>query len=219
MSFIRGRIARYSSNRTILKNRAPAAGIAALFLAVAVPLSVAAQRSPVSIEARAGLAFPSGALSSGQRDLAADLGFAVGMTALIEMGPELSLYGGWSRHGFGCPANFGCDVDGDFTSHGYEVGVEYILPHQTVMAPWLRAGATLHRFRYRAGTFETETDPAAGFEIGGGVHIPLRDRLTLVPSLRFARYVASLNLNTFQSAGEPFTVTRILAEVGARFGF
>ena len=163
------------------------------------------------------MAFPSGGLSTGQRDLAADLGLSVGAAIFLRMGPELSLYAGVTRDGFACAPNFDCDVEGGFTSQGYELGAEYVLPHETVFEPWIRAGATFHRFRYyTGGGFETQTDPAAGFELGGGVSIPFRERLMLTPALRFARYVAHLNLNTYAAGGEPFTVTKILLDVGMR---
>ena len=189
-------------------------------IALGTPAPASPQGSPVSLEGRAGLALPSGALSSGQRDLALNTGLTVGVTALVHLGSELALYGSWSREGFGCAPNFDCDVEGGFTSHGYDIGVEYVLPHQTVWEPWVRGGVTVHKFRYRTGGgFETETDAATGFALGGGVNIPMGPRFFVTPSMRFARYVANLNLNTFATGGAPFTVTRVLAEVGGRFRF
>ena len=186
--------------------------------AVLVVTPVMAQRAPLSLELAAGFAVPSGAMANGQRDLALNTGLAAGATLLVHMGPELALYGSWSEERFGCAPNFDCDVEGGFTSRGFEVGAEYVLPHETVWEPWVRAGATLHRFRYHTGGgFETETEPAAGFELGGGVNIPVSPRMFVSPSMRFARYVAHLNLNTFAAGGAPFTVTRVLVEVGARF--
>lgn len=174
--------------------------------------------SPIALEVRAGLSFPSGVLASGQRDIALDLGLSVGAAALLRLGPAFAVYGGWSRQGFACEARRDCDVDGDFTSRGYDAGVEVVLPHATVFEPWMRVGGTLHRFRYRTGGgFETETDAVIGFEIGGGVSIPVSVGLSLAPSLRFARYVAKLDLNTHAAGGEPFAVTRMLLELGGRF--
>ncbi len=173
--------------------------------------------SPIAVEGRAGLSLPSGVLASGQRDIALDLGLSLGAAVIVRAGSGFAVYAGWSRHGFGCEPRADCDVEGEFTSRGYDAGVELVLPHTTVFEPWLRAGATLHRFRYRTGGgFQTETEAAVGFEIGGGVSIPLAPRLSVVPSLRFARYVATLDLNTFAAGGEPFTVTRMLLEVGGR---
>jgi len=104
-------------------------------------------------------------------------------------------------------------------SSGFDAGVQLVLPHRTRTRPWLRAGATLHRFRYELDGVVAESETTPGVEVGAGADIELHRFLVLTPGVRFGYYQTTLNLETFNTGAEDFIVSSLTIDLGARLRF
>lgn len=194
----------------------------ALPLVLGAPSALNAQdvgHQPFSIDARFGLSFPTGELSRGQRGIATGVGLSRGVAAVLRLHSNLSLYGGWTRHGFACDATSDCAADAVVESSGFDVGARVVLPHQTRAVPWLRAGALLHRFKYDLDGVVAESELRPGVELGAGADIEVHRFLVVSPALRFGYYQTDLNLETFNTGAEKFIVSMMALDVGARLRF
>ncbi|MEZ4424650.1 MAG: hypothetical protein R3E98_14670 [Gemmatimonadota bacterium] len=186
------------------------------------PAAVAAQEGEgqaFSVEARLGVSFPTGELSRGQRGIATNAGISRGVSALLRVRPGLGLYGGWSRHGVACSGDSDCAPDAVVASSGFEAGVRIVLPHQTVTTPWFRGGVTLHRFSYDLDGVVLRSDVTPGVEVGVGADVRVHRFLALAPALRFVYYRTDINLETFNTGAEPFQVSALVVDLGARLRF
>jgi hypothetical protein len=173
----------------------------------------------LGFETRAGVSVPTGALSRGQRGLVTRIGISKGVAGLLRVHPSVSIFGGWSRHGFDCDETSACSPDSEISSSGPEVGARIVLPHRTKAVPWLRAGVTFHRFRYVLDGIEAVSDRSAGVDFGGGVDFSLGRFFTFTPGLRFGYYESDLDMATFNTGAEPFTSAFLVLDLGGRVHF
>lgn len=174
---------------------------------MAVPHQVDAQTLPLAFEVRGGAAFPIGDFGNDLRT-----GFAYGASLGYRVIPSLTVFGGYSEMNFGSE---GTALTRDVRSSGFDVGAQFALP-VPVVDPYLRAGLTFQELRdeqnvtgvFGAGVTETRsTDRSTGFEIGGGVRLPLWDMFSVTPGIRYVNYGVS---------GWDTSVTAVVADVGLR---
>jgi opacity protein-like surface antigen len=185
-------------------------------LAIGLATPTQAQLSPFSIEGRAGVAVPTGDAAD-----ALKTGFSVGANPGHSLLPLLDLYAGYSlqRFGFDDDEEFG-DVDADATDSGFSLGARIGLPVTGSIAPWLFGGVLLHQVEIegREGnlTVSMKSDRSVGFEVGGGVSLPIAPLLSLTPAVRYRRYTAD-----FDFAGETWSedVTYFAIDLGVRLRF
>jgi opacity protein-like surface antigen len=145
-----------------------------------------AQNSPFAVELRAGLAFPSGDLKDidEEEGIETESGVGVNLNASYQVTPMVALYGEYSWLQFGIK-----DVDdADVTDQGFGAGVK--LSFQTPgMTPFLKAGIAMHQIELSVEDFSTDIeDENLGFRVGGGVEIPLGNRLSVTPGATFTTY-------------------------------
>jgi hypothetical protein len=146
----------------------------ALALAPTAPLP-----AQVAVEARAGA-------SSGNHVPAySGLGLHPGasLSALLEARvlPRASLYATFVRAGFDCTDGLCAGREIGVVTRGFGAGV-------TVRAgrlPWARAGLLRYSATVRGEGEAQEVDPALGFELAGGVGLPIGPRLRVLPGLYF----------------------------------
>ena len=196
--------------------------VVALSTVLALPAGLVAQEvghQPFSVEARLGLSFPTGDLSRGQRGIATKVGLTRGVAALLRIHSSLSVYGGWTRHGFSCDTTSDCAEDADVESSGFDAGLQLVLPHRTRTTPWLRVGATLHRFKYELDGVAAQSETTPGVELGAGVDVDLHRFFVLTPGVRFGYYQTTLNLETFNTGAEDFIVSSLTIDIGGRLRF
>ncbi len=177
------------------------------------------RHQPFSVDARVGAAFPVGDLAQGQRGIATGVGSTRGVAALLRLHPTLSVFGGWTRHGFTCDTSSDCAADAEVASSGYDVGVQWVLPHRTTTTPWVRAGLLLHRFSYDLDGVVAESERTPGVELGVGADVELHRFFALTPALRFGYYQTQLNLETFNTGAEDFIVSLVALDIGGRLRF
>ena len=141
--------------------------------------------TPLSVEGRLFAGFPTGDFGDG--DLETGLGF--GVEAAYNFLPALAVYGGYSRVSFGVD-----DVDDvNVVDSGFDFGLRYTLPAMGSLSPFLRGGLVYHELEVDADGQDESTDRGLGFDIGGGIAIPLTPRFSLNPMVNYLRYSADIN--------------------------
>ncbi len=132
---------------------------------------------PVSVEARGGVAIPSGDFAD-----VADAGFGIGASVHVQVAPRVSVYGGYSWTEF--------DLDGpsaDGTDRGWELGGRVAFPG-VGYSPWVRAGLLFHDFDVEVAGVDFDGDDDVGFEVGAGAAFPLGPRVSVSPGFAYRRY-------------------------------
>ncbi len=176
---------------------------------------------PVGVEARGGIAFPSGEWNED-----GDPGTGFGVTAIIPVGgsQRFAIYGGWERYSF--DLDEGGDPEGgefDAANSGARLGVEFMLPlpRRIPVVPFVLGGATYSRLTLAArgggASVEFESDRSLGFEIGGGIKVPLGAVLTMIPMIRYGSHPAEFEALSGLEAEEE--IGRITFDLGLRLGF
>lgn len=179
----------------------------AALCAVAAARPAAAQTlptTPLSVEVRGGAAFPMGDFAD-ERQGNAETGWGYGGNVSLQLNPALALYAGYDRFEFpsdnfevDLPGNVG-DVDGKWIDSGFSGGVKLMLPLATMsrLGPWVKGGVVYRKLgvnlddeRFDELEDELETDPALGFEVGGGLSLPLGPRVAVTPGVRYLSYSA-----------------------------
>ena len=168
-----------------------ATGLVAL-AAVALAGSAQAQAipvSPFSVEVRGGLAFPTGDL-----DDFADSGITVGANGTYMFTPMLGLYAGFTYNAFGLPEEADeLDIDGSVNTYGLDAGLKAMFATPTLpVTPFLKGGLVYHKIEVEIEDVdlgeELESDSGLGFEVGGGVMVPLGPRLSFTPAVSYTSF-------------------------------
>lgn len=156
---------------------------AAAMLAVAIPAAQAEAQLPIplSVEGRLDYAVPTGDLDD---QLSAESGVGVGVGVSLGLRPGLGVYGTYSNTRFG--AGLFDDEEPDAKDAGFSVGLTAALPVGGTLAPWIGAGAVFHTLELNGS--EEGIDEDVGFEVGGGIAVPLTRNVRLTPGIGYRRY-------------------------------
>ncbi|HEX8674896.1 MAG TPA: outer membrane beta-barrel protein [Longimicrobium sp.] len=166
-------------------------GLVAL-AAVAFAGSAQAQAMPVSpfsVEVRGGLAFPTGDLND-----VADSGITVGANGTYMFTPMLGLYAGFTYNSFSLGEEADdLDVDGSVNTYGFDAGVKAMFGSPTLpVTPFLKGGLVYHKLQLEIEDIDLgeddDTDFGLGFEVGGGVMVPLGPRLSFTPAVSYTSF-------------------------------
>jgi opacity protein-like surface antigen len=187
--------------------------LAPALLAIAAP-AVHAQRQALALEARGGITLP--VRDFGER---AHSGFAMDGTVGYHIFPALGVYAGFSRDAFGCPDDIepggGCDAHGA----GFELGARATMLH-VPLKPWARGGVIYHHLIRRMSPqgfpIEARSALTLGYEIGGGIAVPLTPSVALTPAIRYRAYGADFG-NSFGTGPLQRDVRYFVADVGLRY--
>lgn len=199
--------------------------LTALLLAAA-PLAAAAQSVlPISVEVRGGAGIPVGDFGGNAEtgdQLGAKTGLPLGVSVGYRVVPMLDIYGGYSRDSFGCSDQGEFDSSNcDIRSKGFELGTRFSVPGIVPLAPWVRAGALFHQLEISGseGGFSASitSKRSFGYEIGGGISLPIMPTLALTPGVRYRGYTAKFD-NIFGEGSGEGDVSYVVLDVGLRFG-
>lgn len=189
----------------------PIVVLAAIF-AFAAP--VAAQQ-PWAAELRVGGAFPT-------VDVVGDLGTGNGVSLegviSYRFIPFLGAYLAWDDVRFS-PENSFAGPDVDFLSTGYTAGLrfEHPLTEAVPVGIWLRAGVRYDYLKLEDAANEiiAGTERDVGFEIGGGVAIPLTDGWVVTPGARFR--AATHDVQISPSRTEEAQLRHVVVDLGVLY--
>lgn len=136
--------------------------------------------SPFSVEVRGGLALPQG-------DFGEDLetGYTLGANVQFAVNPLLSLYAGYAYNSYSID---GVD-DLDVNDRGFNGGVQLNIPAATLpVQPFVRGGLVYNELEFAVEGASVNFDSQLGFEVGGGVAIPLGPRISFTPAVSYSRW-------------------------------
>jgi len=161
----------------------------AAFASVAVALALGAADAqaqlpiPLSVEGRLDYAVP-----VSDFDDAVDEGISWGAGVSLGVSPGVGVYGTYSQTEFAIE-----DMDDvEVQDAGFSVGLTAALPMMgTGISPWVGAGLVIHQFEFDGeGNDEDEDgiDEDLGFEVGGGLAIPLASNIRLTPGIGYRQY-------------------------------
>jgi hypothetical protein len=157
-----------------------------LVLGLALPASARAQALgiPMSADLRGEVAFPIGDFG----DVASTgTGFSVGLS--VGVLPGIGIYGNYTQIRFG--GGWTGDDASDATDSGFAVGVSAALAGADAwVIPWAGAGVLFHDLEVRGSSQGVSTN--MGFEVGGGVLIPVTGQLRFSPAVKYRHYGATI---------------------------
>jgi hypothetical protein len=190
----------------------------AVVLAAAVVTPARAQHlAPVSFEARGGVALPVSDFNDG-----ASTGWSIGGAVVYRLSSIVSVYGGYDRYSFSTDsAGLEEGLDASITDTGFRGGVRLNVPlAMGGVSPYLEggvlAGNTAVHVGDGSGTVSVNSDFSAGFEVGGGVAVPLTTHLSLTPGARFRYRRAQFTDPNGDSSGT-VTAQYVAIDLGVSF--
>ena len=95
--------------------------------------------------------------------------------------PVASLYGTFVRAAFACTEGLCAGREVSVVTQGFGAGV-MVRPGRL---PWVRAALLRYAATVRSEGVASEVEPAFGFELAGGVVLPLTRRMGVLPGLYF----------------------------------
>lgn len=171
----------------------------ALLLTSSLPLSAAAQLPfSITIDARAGLAVPSGEFADAQEGFTSEAGpgFAIGGAAYPTN--AFGLFAGYQRTRFGCQQCPVLGLNDSVVLHGLEAGIHLGLPLGDLpVNPWLRGGIIQQTLVFSGFDDHMSSAAAVGYTVGAGLTIPASSGLEINPALRFFALPANFEFTSF----------------------
>ena len=164
----------------------------ALLLAGVLAASSASAQSilPFSFEVRGGLGIKTDEFRpSDTETTTASGGVGIGANAAFDFLPGVAIYGSYDRYSFNTSiASFGSAVAEEYVDQGFSAGAKISPPLSALLgfSPWARAGVLFHTLEL-TGVSET-SDRSTGFEVGGGINIPLGLVLSFTPGVIYRQY-------------------------------
>ena len=169
-----------------MKEKVNFRGIATATVLLAIVLAFSSQFTVAqdrwSFELRPGVNFATKKLG----DANLNTGFGAEGTFAYRFMPNLSVYAGWSWNKFGSDQK----IDGsslDFEETGYTYGLQYIYPlgNSNINLLARAGGMTNHIEAENDGDVIADSGHGFGWQVEGGLAIPLGEKWRLMPSVRY----------------------------------
>jgi len=148
--------------------------------------------SSFNLELRGEVAVPTAEMDE-QLDL--KTGFGFGVAAKYSVARPLAIYLGWDRFRFnGATSDFAARV----VDRGFRLGLQAGIPQpDRRVRPFATAGAVFNRasleLRDSTATHDFRADRSAGYELGGGLRVPVAQGIWVVPEARYRAHASSWN--------------------------
>lgn len=153
-----------------------------------------AQEGGFSLEGRLGVAVPQGEDTEGM-----EAGITTSLKALYQFHPNAGAYLGYGIHRFGTDEDAICEGDPDCQAadfeasarmSGFGAGLRLGLPMRGA-TPFVQGGAVYQRLTVSVDgdglDFSVSSDDEWGFEVGGGVEVPVSPRLSITPAATYTK--------------------------------
>lgn len=181
--------------KTIVAAAALCAALSATDAAAQTPL-------PISLEVRAGAAFPSGDIDG------AKTGYTFGANVAYGFTPALEGYLSYSQAAYS-PEDDGEDVDAKLKDKGLGLGLRYSFPVPGTVRPWVSVGLARRSVEIDVDGGGVSLDPEIGLEAGAGVAFSVAPRVSITPGVSYSTV-------SFEDDGADFKMAGIRLDVGAR---
>jgi hypothetical protein len=175
-------------------------------------------RPPLQLELRVGASVPTGEFAERDPGIGARTGPRLEAGGVFRLAPLLGIFGGASRGEFACSACTGVGLDDRVVDTGVNAGLE-VSPGLRLggLAPWLRAGAVVQQLTFTGEGERLVSPMALGYQLGGGVVVPVRGPIRLRPGLHYRSYPAELDLGAF--GGRTVNVAHVTLDLGISVHF
>ncbi|HEU4556252.1 MAG TPA: outer membrane beta-barrel protein [Longimicrobium sp.] len=155
-----------------MKKTLIAFGILASFAAAGAQ----AQTTQISLEPRAGLSIPTGDMGDD-----VEVGLALTGDVIFQATPQIALYAGYNYNTYAFK-----DTDGvDAQIKGFDAGVRFSLSSMSGFTPFLKGGVLYQKAAISGDGGSLSSDNEVGFQVGGGVEVPISPRFSFTPQLSF----------------------------------
>jgi len=156
-----------------------------------------------------------------------DAGFGLGANVRVRVQQHLLAYAGWEWHRFATNELIVASKN-DVEETGYTFGLRFEHPFRgdgtadqgraSGVGYWVRAGGLYNHVEIEndAGTIIGDTKHGLGWELGGGLTIPMTQRLALTPGVRYRSLTRDLTLG---SSTRSATLAQVNAMVGLTIAF
>lgn len=167
-------------------NKLATSALAVLAAAALSTGAAEAQMSRISLEPRVGASFPIDTEGL-------NTGYVVGGDVIFQATPILGIYAGYNFNSYGVDLEgFGEEVPGNLDARvevkGFAGGLRATFPVGS-LSPYFKGGLLLQSLGVNVsgdgGSFSGSGDREVGFEIGGGVEVPVSARLSVTPGVSY----------------------------------
>ena len=150
----------------------------------------------------------------------ADLGTGFGFEGAIayRFMPHLAAYAGWSWNHFAVDKSF-AGPDAGFEETGYTFGFQFIHPiGETSLSYLIRLGGTYNHIEIENndGDIIIDSGHGLGWQAEAGLSIPLSERFSLLPTVRYRSLNRDIKIENFSTAVD---LNYLSAGVGLSWSF
>lgn len=166
-----------------------------LVITMSLSIAVYAQDSRFSFELNTGASYATS--SPGNADLNIGAGFET--IFHYRMMPHVELLGGWGWNKFSANRSFAGN-NMDFEETGYIIGLQFKHPLPiTNLQYYIRANALYNHIELEDadGDIIEDTGHGFGWQLAGGLAIPISNRWTLTPGVKFNALSRDLETDTY----------------------
>lgn len=167
-----------------------------------------------SFELKPGVNFPTKDL----HDAKLKTGFGFEGVLAYRFMPHLAAYAGWSWNKFNADKSFAGN-DTDFEETGYSFGLQFVHPFPNSSISFLlKAGGTYNHIETEnsEGNIVNDTGHGPGWQAGAGVSIPLGNRWSLVPEIRYRSLSRDIKIGNEKI---PVDLNYVFAGLGISYSF
>lgn len=165
------------------------------------------------LELRGGAAFPTQDLG----DAELKTGGAVELMANLRVLPHVHVYGGWGYTAFRMDKGLlGNKYDVEET--GYNFGMQFRHPVYNSIGAWLMGGGIVKHIELEndAGDLVADSGHELGWEVGGGMTVPVAAGIAFTPGVRYRTFSADVTLG---NTTVPVDLSYVTAEIGVLWTF
>ena len=194
------------------KNRSFLAAVIGLILILSSQSADAQKKW--SFELKPGVSFPTKDL----HDAKLKTGFGFEGVLAYRFMPHLAAYAGWSWNKFNADKSFAGN-DTDFEENGYSFGLQFVHPFPNSSISFLlKAGGTYNHIETEnsEGNIVNDTGHGPGWQAGAGVSIPLGNRWSLVPEIRYRSLSRDIKIGNEKI---PLDLNYVFAGLGISYSF
>jgi opacity protein-like surface antigen len=187
--------------------------IALMLLVAMSSAGVARAQSPVGLELRGGAAIPTADLGNAELNNGAGGEFTINYRVM----PHVLAYAGWDWFRVTTNTPF-MGFDYDVENTGYAFGFQFQHPVLPKIDYWVRAGGIYNHIEMELdnGDLAMDSGHDLGWEVGGGVRLPITQQLAVTPGVRYRTLSTELSIG---SSSVPVDLSYLTAEVGLQFTF
>ena len=159
-------------------------GLMTAVAALAIAGSASAQTGPTtpfSVEVRGGVSLPGGDAGD-----VLETGFTVGGDVIFQATPMIGIYAGYNFNSYGIDSDDPDVENVDAEIKGFDAGVRVGFAGGSLpFTPFLKGGVLYQKAALTDGDASIEGDYETGFQIGGGIELPLGNRISFTPQASY----------------------------------